>query len=209
MQLTLPRSSNGLKLLCWSLAAHVILSASGAEVAGKEALLAARGKAITQEAFQLLSSNLKQALLRGGVSEALPYCSLQAGPLTRQVAKTNDVVLRRVSHNPRNPKNRADEVEAALLKRFLNDLSEGHPPQPVVVWGDSGQAVYFAPIILNNPLCLKCHGQPGTDIGPADLATIRELYPQDKATGFKLGELRGMWRVDFKPATRPEPEASQ
>ena len=187
----------------------IILLAAGAVSRGEEELLLARGKAITQEAFQLLSSNLKQALLRGGVSEALPYCSLQAGPLTRQVAKTNDVVLRRVSHEPRNPKNRADETEAALLKRFGKELADSKPPQPVVVRGDSGQAVYFAPIVLNNPLCLKCHGQPGTDIGAANLATIRELYPQDKATGFKLGELRGMWRVDFKPATLAEPEPPQ
>jgi hypothetical protein len=28
--------------------------------------------------------------------------------------------------------------------------------------------------------------------------TIRRLYPADAATGFKLGDLRGLWRVDFR-----------
>lgn len=35
---------------------------------------------------------------------------------------------------------------------------------------------------------------------PENLAFIRSLYPQDAATGFKLGDLRGAWRVDFPRA---------
>ena len=48
-----------------------------------------------------------------------------------------------------------------------------------------------------NPPCLQCHGTPNQDIAPETLAAIQKLYPDDKATGFKLGDLRGLWRVTF------------
>jgi hypothetical protein len=33
---------------------------------------------------------------------------------------------------------------------------------------------------------------------PENLALIRQLYPADEATGFSLGEVRGLWRIGFK-----------
>jgi len=36
--------------------------------------------------------------------------------------------------------------------------------------------------------CLKCHGE---QLDPAVQARIKELYPDDKATGYKTGDLRG------------------
>jgi hypothetical protein len=35
---------------------------------------------------------------------------------------------------------------------------------------------------------------------------IRRLYPEDQATGFSLGDLRGMWRIDFKKNDLPSGE---
>jgi len=40
--------------------------------------------------------------------------------------------------------------------------------------------------------------QKGTDIMEGTVAKIAEHYPNDKATGFNLGELRGMWKLEFK-----------
>ena len=69
-----------------------------------------------------------------------------------------------------------------------------------------GQTTFLAPILLSKELCLKCHGQPGKDIAPGDLETIRRLYPGDEATGFAMGELRGLWRIDFPTASlNPKP----
>lgn len=46
---------------------------------------------------------------------------------------------------------------------------------------------YYAPIVLNLPWCLSCHGEPGTDIKPDVLDQIKKTYPTDEATGFKQG----------------------
>ena len=68
-----------------------------------------------------------------------------------------------------------------------------------------GQVSFFAPIILSNELCLKCHGEPGKDIAPEHAALIDELYTEDQAKGFRLGQLRGAWRVDIPMAAFDQP----
>ena len=162
-----------------------------------QAATAERGKAIVAEASSLLSSNLQSAMQQGGVSNALPFCSLVASPLTAGLASKHGVTIRRVTHKARNPGDRADGSELAILKHFEAALTGTNPPPPVVTNYAGTTVTFFAPIVLNNELCLKCHGEPGKDISAENLAVIQRLYPQDEATGFKLGQLRGAWRIDI------------
>lgn len=163
-----------------------------------------RGKAIAVETFNLLSSNLQSAIQSGGVSNALPFCSLASSPLTAGMAAKHGVTLRRVTHKARNPTAKANDLERAILNSFETALAAGNstnPPPPLATNLVADQAAFFAPIVLNNELCLKCHGQPGKDISAENLAVIQRLYPQDEATGYKFGQVRGMWRIDFPLAT--------
>lgn len=165
-----------------------------------------RGKSIVTETFSLLSSNLQSAIQSGGVSNALPFCSLAASPLTAGMAQKHGVALRRFTHKPRNPAGRADATEMAVLKSLEAALAAGHttnPPPPLITNFTATTATFFAPIVLNNELCLKCHGEPGRDIAEENLAIIQRLYPRDEATGFKPGDLRGAWRVDIPLAALP------
>ena len=50
----------------------------------------------------------------------------------------------------------------------------------------------FMKAIPPGAVCLKCHG---TDLSPEVTAKMTELYPQDKATGYKEGDLRGAFVV--------------
>ena len=169
--------------------------------ANQQAAAIARGKAIAAETFSVLSSNLQSALASGGVSNALPFCSLAASPLTASVATRHSVTLRRITHQPRQPAARASATEVAVLDGFRAALTPGGPPPPPLATNlVAGQATFFAPIVINHPLCLNCHGEPGKDISATSLALIRQHYPQDEATGFRLGDLRGAWRIDFSLA---------
>lgn len=156
----------------------------------------ADGKRITAEAFALLSKNLTEAIAKDGAPGAIGFCSEKALTLTVSV----DANLRRISHKARNPKNKADATELSILNAYRASMKTGQAPEPQVRRNADGSETFFAPIVLGNPLCLKCHGAPGTDIDGETLAALRKLYPQDEATGFTLGELRGLWRVDFRPA---------
>jgi hypothetical protein len=52
-----------------------------------------------------------------------------------------------------------------------------------------GRQRLAAPILVGAP-CLACHGDPASQ--PEALrAALRASYPQDAATGYRAGELRG------------------
>ena len=46
--------------------------------------------------------------------------------------------------------------------------------------------------IPTGKLCTKCHG---TELKPEVKAKLAEFYPDDKATGFNKGDLRGAFVV--------------
>ncbi|MFN0068401.1 MAG: TSUP family transporter [Limisphaerales bacterium] len=189
----------------WIVAALMLaksLSSSGggripAPPAWDESAVREEGGRIVSAAFNRLSGELMRAMAAGGVSNALAVCSEKAPLLTAEVGATNDVRLRRVALRNRNPANSPDPEERAVLEAFVATVTVGTSPVPRVAARADGTATYFAPIVLNNPLCLRCHGTPGKELAEADAALIRRFYPDDRATGFALGDLRGMWRVDF------------
>jgi hypothetical protein len=162
---------------------------------------AIEGPKIIAEAFAKLSGALGEAIGKSGPAGALSVCSEKAPQIAKEVAQVHGVTLRRATHKPRNPNNAADEVEKAALDAFMAALAKKEAPKPQVITNTDGSRAFLAPIVLGNPLCLQCHGMPQKDIAPETLAAIQKLYPDDKATGFKLGDLRGLWRITF-PASQ-------
>ena len=58
--------------------------------------------------------------------------------------------------------------------------------------------IFYKPIMINSKACLKCHGEPGKHIAAETSEKIKERYPNDFATGFRLNEFRGSWKITFR-----------
>lgn len=147
------------------------------------------GDSITKVAFQTLSGELKKAMQRGGVAEAVTYCNVNAYPLTDSVGEMYAADLMRVAEKYRNPDNALTDFDAEAFER----MKAGEQKMLKLHEGD---AVFYKRIDLA-PQCLSCHGEPGNDIADNDYALIKEKYPDDKAVNFKPGDLRGMWKITF------------
>lgn len=93
--------------------------------------------------------------------------------------------------------NRPDKHEQERLDEVLKHLEAGagagYLPTEAFVLGDS--IAYYKPILIASPLCLKCHGIAGETLDMEAQRVIRERYPQDAATGYALGEFRGLWSI--------------
>ena len=63
---------------------------------------------------------------------------------------------------------------------------------------EDGSVAWYGPIVTLEP-CTKCNGTVGGDITKADRALISGRYPGDLATGFKPGDLRGIWSLRIEP----------
>lgn len=156
-----------------------------------------KGLEITQEAFQELSSQLMAQMKAGGPEAALPFCNVQALPLTSKIAVKNDVDIKRTSDKLRNLKNTPTAQGLDQLSNYLNDLGSGNEMSPIVRLDESGTIHYYAPILIIEK-CLVCHGQPGESMSVKTDSIIKSYYPNDAATGYSVGDLRGMWDVTFK-----------
>ena len=135
---------------------------------------------------------LKSALLAGlekGPVEAISVCREQA-PAIADSLMQDGIRLGRSSHRLRNPGNAAPDWVRPLMEEYLdNDDNRG----PHIVSLEEGRWGYAEPIVTQ-PLCLTCHGEA---IPPAVIERIEALYPADRAVGFKAGELRGVFWLEF------------
>ncbi|MCB0662332.1 MAG: DUF3365 domain-containing protein [Saprospiraceae bacterium] len=155
------------------------------------------GKNITLITFSTLSARLGKAMTEEGVQGAVSYCNVAALPLTDSLAGLNNVKIKRTSLQLRNPANAPTEAEKTMLFAFQAQEKAGTDLVPVVQALSNEEAAFFAPIRLIDA-CQKCHGTVGETMEASDYATIQSLYPDDKATGFKTGDLRGMWSITFR-----------
>jgi hypothetical protein len=158
--------------------------------------LTTQGKQISIKAKLAIKSALQNAIKEGGFEYALEYCNLEAMPITDSVSMNENVQIRRLAKKYRNPLNETDENESNIYKSYVMQWINGTYMYPMVIPGKNNHPVYFDPMLVES-LCLNCHGKVGEQINPELAKKIAELYPNDKAIDFKVGELRGMWSITF------------
>jgi len=103
---------------------------------------------------------------------------------------TPNVTIRRTALKYRNPQNKPDKVDEAVMYQLESSKSF----KPVAVDMGNSYRVY-KPMFMEQS-CLKCHGDRD-DIAPQVLNMIKQKYPNDMATGFKPGEFRGVTVAEF------------
>ena len=158
------------------------------------AIYAERGLEYALNAQAVLGKNLMQAIEKNGTIGALSFCNEKAYPLTDSMAVVQNVRLKRVSDKPRNQNNQANDEELKYIEAYKNRIAKQELPDPFVTQSDTEVQVYYP--ILTNAMCLQCHGQ-SKDIVPSTLKKLTVLYPKDKALGYDLNEVRGIWKVTF------------
>lgn len=106
------------------------------------------------------------------------------------ISREKGFKIRHAAIKNRNPKNAATTEELSIINEFMKKKA----PRSVSVIKtieDRDYYQYSAPIYVEKA-CLACHGEK--DKRPA---FIVKKYPEDKAYGFKEGDLRGIISVLF------------
>jgi len=151
-----------------------------------------RARAAADALTQDLMGTLAKTLSESGPGEAIRVCSEVAQEVAAEHSNES-VTVRRVSRKVRNAADRPDAYEAAQLERLAGLHEEGALPAEVieVVEADDGGKTlrYLRPITLKS-LCLQCHGT-ADELAPEVREVLAERYPEDEATGYRAGDLRG------------------
>jgi len=129
-----------------------------------------------------------------GVLQAVSVCSDTAQVLTNNFGVQKGVFIRRVSFKNRNKNNLPDDFEQKILNKFEllhqnKELTSETEHAEIVEEAEFKYLRYLKPILVQAE-CLNCHGSE-TDIMPEVKQLIAQEYSDDKAIGYKIGDLRG------------------
>jgi hypothetical protein len=144
-----------------------------------------RGAELLQPFKKQLMSALKQGLQKSP-AEAVDVCHLQAPGIPDRTAPEG-VELGRTSHKLRNPDNAPTDWQRELVQYYRHH--EDRSPRSRKL--DDGRVAYAEPIEVK-PLCVTCHG-PREQIPDTVRAKLDAKYPEDEATGFEVGDFRGIF----------------
>lgn len=149
-----------------------------------------RGDSIATIAQNELLLNVTSAIQKYGIAGAVDFCNERALPITDSVSLATTSHIQRLSNKNRNPLNAVQTKMDSIAWGRLQNAEEKQ-----VIVQEGSDSYYYKSITIGMPTCLACHGSKDKDISPATLKAIVRKYPNDKATGYRLKELRGMWKI--------------
>ena len=149
----------------------------------------ARAEQAMNELQQALMARLSAAMAGGGPAAAITVCRTEARAVTETIARQQGIGLGRTSHRVRNPANTPPLWARSVVEASAGLKASAERLRVV----DLGDRVGVLRPIGTVEMCMRCHG-------PADVVrrslgdALAKVYPQDRATGFSPGDLRGwMW----------------
>ena len=164
--------------------------------AERESAVRAEGAAATQALMTTLQTNLVTSMEEGGPGQAIEFCATRALALTDSVSESlgDGISIKRVSEKHRNPENAPDASEIEAIRHFeAAQANNGTLPDDWVQETPAGELRFYRPLTIAPP-CLSCHGDP-VDMDPRVVEVLQASYPDDQATGYEAGDLRGLIRV--------------
>lgn len=153
-------------------------------------------RAAIQQFAGMLKGELQAAMKAGGPTQAISVCQERAPEIAASISKEKGWDVGRTSLKLRNPANRPDAWELAVLEKFEQRKAAGEPVKTIdyseVVEVNGQKQFRYMKAIPTQAPCLNCHG---TDLKPAVVEKLDAFYPQDKARGFSEGDIRGAFTI--------------
>jgi hypothetical protein len=155
------------------------------------------GREIATDTQAALLKAVQGAISSGGPAHAVDYCNIEALDIKDSLSTLNNCTIQRLSMKYRNPADKPEtETETEQLKSYEMLHSEGKTLTPTV-YIVGNEVEYYQPIMIGSGACLLCHGDPATQISSETMSMIKELYPDDLATGYAMNDFRGVWKITF------------
>lgn len=142
---------------------------------------------------------MQEAVAAKGVAGAIPVCKEQAPALIKEKRQETGWDIRRVSLKVRNAERGTPDLwEVRQLADFNIRAAQGEKPETLekseIVHIDGKPVFRYMKALPVGEVCLKCHG-PVDGMEAGLRAKLAESYPQDQATGYAKGQIRGALTV--------------
>jgi hypothetical protein len=162
-----------------------------------------QSRQLAQQLGGELKVELSRAINEGGPLAAVTVCKTRAPEIAAGLSAKSGAVVGRTALRVRNPANAPDDLQRAVLEQFSGELASGQFAGPLeaafeINRGGQVERRYMRAIPMD-ALCLTCHGPV---LAPDLAAVIKRDYPDDQATGFEQGQLRGAFSVTWPSAAK-------
>jgi len=146
-----------------------------------------------------LKSELKAHMKKDPTGlEALAFCTGSADKITKEVNAKLPVYakVRRTALKVRNDSvNTPDATDEKVMKAYEDAIAaKTFSPKDIKVVQEGDVTRVYKPLTVKK-VCLKCHGSV---LSPKISDALKSAYPNDKAIGFKEGDLRGVIVSEIK-----------
>jgi len=172
-----------------------LLAISPAQAADTEQLLQ-KSRAAIKSLGGDLKNTLQASMKASGPVDSVAMCQIEAPIITGKISQAKGMVVSRTSLKYRSEGNKPDVWEKSVLEKFGQRKANGEAVKTMEyseLTEQNGKKVFrYMKAIPTAEVCLKCHG---SNIAPPIANKINSLYPADKATGFKKGDIRGAFSV--------------
>ncbi|MCK9481946.1 MAG: DUF3365 domain-containing protein [Bacteroidia bacterium] len=186
----------GILASCSSNSSSNLIREDAATPAIDEQAMLKLGDSIATHAQQILLANVSSAIKEHGFAGAVSFCNENAITLTDSVSILHASQISRVSDKARNQNNELlNEMDKQAWAQIAAMMSDENAANKHLIMREQNEVFYFKAIPLGMPTCLACHGVKGQDIAAETQKEINIRYPLDKATGYTMGQLRGLWKI--------------
>lgn len=149
-----------------------------------------------------LKSELQAAMAAGGPVAGIAVCKEAAPALAASVSEETGFSVGRTALRVRNPGNAPDAYETETLNAFIARAAAGEPVDTLEAHAVIGGEVRYMKAIAMGEMCATCHGPA---LAPEVVKALAETYPEDQATGFLAGEVRGAFTLRRPAQAEPAP----
>ncbi|MAD43713.1 MAG: glutamate synthase [Oceanospirillaceae bacterium] len=167
------------------------LAAAPFAQAADEAALTAEARQQAKSLGQSLMKTLKHGIELSGPEAAIDLCNTEAPVIAGQLSE-GDWQVGRTSLKVRNPENTPDVWEEQTLHEFEQRLQAGEDPMKIEATRLTENEFRYMKAIPTGGLCVTCHG---AELSEPVKARLAQLYPEDQARGFSVGDLRGAFTL--------------
>ena len=165
--------------------------------ASDDAILAEARKVATTLPPKLIVA-LQDEIKKSGAEAAIPVCKDMAPKMAGEISQQTGWKIKRVSLKARNDARAIpDAWERAAMEDFDKRAAAGEAPMKLEKGEKVGDEYRYVKALPVQSLCLNCHG-PTEKLSPGIKAALGQHYPNDRATGYSEGQIRGVISVRKK-----------
>ena len=134
---------------------------------------------------------LQNEIKKSGPEGAISVCRDMSPKVAGEISRQTGWKIKRVSLKARNDARAIpDSWEKAALEDFDKRAAAGESPAQLEKGENVGNEYRYVKALPVKSLCLSCHG-PVDQLSFAVKSALAKYYPNDLATGYSVGQIRG------------------